>query len=223
MIERQPVSELHPSELARARYRQIEADLRQFAIQELEFDFDLSGSHLFSLMELRQSYARRAVDMVDAVFALLDTDRIVPAATLGRALIETVAMGALFLDDMAACIRSCSKERLEMRLTRFYAGMSGRDPKPVHVMDAIRHLQKIDAEYVAYLDGKFGTFTAVDRLRGALANGAEVRGHAEVLSMMRVYDELSEIAHPNGTGVQYLYPDPSNEGEDVKRARILYK
>lgn len=222
MTERRSVAELHLSELARARYQQIETDLREAASQALEFEFDPSGSHLFSLMELRQSYARRAVDLVDAIFELLECDRIVPAATLGRALIETVAMGALFLDDMLACIRARNRERLELRLTRFYAGTSGHAVKPIHVMDAIRHLEKLDAEYVAYLDGKYGMFTAADALRAALAEGAAVKSHAELLSMVKVYDELSEIAHPNGTGVQYLYPDPRNENDDVKRVLALY-
>lgn len=221
MRNRKAVSDVHPSEAARERFRQIEAALREFADGRLQFDFDPSGSHLFSLMELRQSYARRAVDLVDAIFALLDLDKIVPAATLGRSLIETIGMGTLFLHDMSANIAARNKERLDLRLTRFFAGVNGRDPKPIHVMDAMRHLERLDADYVAHLDARFGLFSAVDKLMAE--KGIPARKHSELLSMMGVYDQLSEIAHPNGTGVQYLYPDPSNENEEVQRVRSLYK
>src|SRR3954453_6150627 len=44
---------------------------------------------------------------------------------------------------------------LEARFSRFFAGIKGKAIEPVHVMDAMRHLEKIDGEYVAYLDQKY--------------------------------------------------------------------
>lgn len=41
--------------------------------------------------------------------------------------------------------------------------------------------------------------------------------------MMKTYDTLSEVAHPNGTGVQYLYPDPRNDDDKVDRMRTYFK
>src|SRR5690606_31717580 len=127
---------------------------------------------------------------------------IVPAAIAGRALLETIAMGSLFLHEMRCYVDEANQVRLELRLVRFFAGFSNRDPKPIHVMDAIRHLAKIDADYVAHLDKQYGVFTAMDKMTRKSDGGTEAKGFADALSMMRVYDELSEIVHPNGTGVQ---------------------
>lgn len=223
MTRQAVIEQIYGNPLAEARYNQIETDLRSFASEDMKFDFDAQGTQLFSLMELRQSYARRSVDLMEAIYLLLEGDKIIPSAIIGRSLIETIAMGSLFLSEMKECVRTANKERLELRLTRFFAGMSGRDPKPIHVMDAIRHLQKTDADYVAYLDRKHAIFSAVDKARQALAKDEPIEGHANLLSMMRVYDQLSEIAHPNGTGVQYVYPDPRNENDKVKGVRQFYK
>jgi len=217
------VEQIYGNPLAEARYNQIETDLRSFASEDLKFDFDPKGTQLFSLMELRQSYARRSVDFVEAIYLLLEKDRIIPSAIIGRSLIETIAMGTLFLSEMKDCVQKANKERLELRLTRFFAGVAGRDPKPIHVMDAIRHLQKADADYVAYLDRRHGIFSAFDKVRQTLAQDKPIESHADLLSMMRVYDMLSEITHPNGTGVQYVYPDPRNEDDKVKGTRQYYK
>lgn len=217
------LEQIYGNTLAEARYSQIEDDLRRFASEEMGFEFDPSGTHLFSLMELRQSYARRSVDLLESIYLLLDADKIVSAAIVGRSLIETVAMGSLFLSEMNECVQSANRERLELRLSRFFGGMTGRDPKPIHVMDAIRYLQKADADYVAYLDRRHGIFSAIDQVRRTLAKGEPIETYADLLSMMGVYDKLSEIVHPNGTGVQYLFPDPRNEDAQVNNLRQYYK
>lgn len=223
MTRRDVVEQIYGNPLAEARYNQIEEDLRKFAAEDMEFNFNPNGTQLFSLMELRQSYARRSVDLLEAIYLLLEADKIVPAAIAGRALLETIAMGSLFLHEMRRYVDEANQARLELRLLRFFAGASNRDPKPIHVMDAIRHLAKIDAEYVAHLDKRYGVFTAMEKMRRRSDEGIEAKGFADALSMMRVYDELSEIAHPNGTGVQYLYPDPRNEDQKVERVRTHFK
>jgi hypothetical protein len=223
MTRRDVVEQIYGNPLAEARYNQIEEDLRKFASEDMEFSFNPSGTQLFSLMELRQSYARRSVDLLETIYLLLEADKIVPAAIAGRALLETIAMGALFLHEMRLYVDEENQARLELRLLRFFAGFSNRDPKPIHVMDAIRHLAKIDAEYVTHLDKQYGAFTAMEKMMRKRDPRAEAKGFADALSMIRVYDELSEIAHPNGTGVQYLYPDPRNEDQKVERVRSHYK
>jgi hypothetical protein len=219
MTRRAVIEQIYGNALAEARYRQIEDDLRKFASEEMRFEFDPTGTSLFSLMELRQSYARRSVDLLESIYLLLEADKIIPAAIIGRSLIETIAMGSLFLSEMNECVRAANRERSELRLTRFFAGIAGRDPKPIHVMDAMRHLQKVDADYVVYLDRKHGFFSAIDEIRRTLAKAQPIESYADLLSMMEVYDKLSEIAHANGTGVQYLYPDPRNEDDRVKDVR----
>ena len=105
----------------------------------------------------------------------------------------------------------------------FYAGRKDHSIKPVHVMDAIRHLTKIDGEYVKYLDDKYGAFTS--HFKSAVEEG-DVNGAQdwkELMSIMKNYDCLSEVAHPNGTGTQFLYPDPSNENALVTQLRRRYR
>ena len=79
-----------------------------------------------------------------------------------RLYFETVAMGCLYLHDMERLIAAKDHDRLESRLGRFYAGVKGEKIEPVHVMDAMRHLEEADAAYIEYLDRKYGVFTTYD-------------------------------------------------------------
>ena len=83
-----------------ARIEQIERDLHMWAAKPVQLTFDARGTHTVSMMELAYSYAKRCADFADAIRSLLAKDMIVPAVVVGRALIETVAMGCLFLHDM---------------------------------------------------------------------------------------------------------------------------
>ena len=131
-------------------------------------------------------------------------------------------MGCLYLHDMEKMIAAKDHDRLESRLRRFYAGVKGQKIEPVHVMDAMRHLNEVDAAYVQYLDHKYGMFTRfVEILR---VHGEDVDGSfVEMLSVMRTYDQLSEVSHPNGTGTQFLFPDESNEIKTVAAARARFR
>lgn len=192
--------------LMRARVEQIERDLRGWAEKPIEFAFDPSGTLLPSLIELRQSYAKRSVDLADSIRFLVEQNRIAPATVIARALIETIAMGCLYLHDMSRLVESGDHQRLEERLVRYYAGMKGKEVEPIHVMDAMRHFEKIDGEYTEYLDQKHGAFTKFfDGLRKA---GVSVAADSprELISALDNYAELSEVSHPNGVGTQLLYP-----------------
>lgn len=217
-------SEMSPSavesnSLAIGRIAQIEADLKAWAGKRVEFSFDPSGTDLFSIVELSHSYARRSVDLADSIRLLLGEGRVIPATILGRALIETVGMGCLFLHDMNRLIAAGDRPRIDVRVKRFYTGVKGGTVEPVHVMDAMRHLEKVDGEYVEYLDSKYGLFAlAVEASkRQGAKNSKDPR---EVWSALKNYDFLSEVSHPNGAGTQLLYPDsgePSPQADELRQ------
>lgn len=209
------------NEMALSRLDQIEHDLRGWADKSITFDFDPAGTDLFSMVELARAYAKRCVDLADSINLLLDANKIVPATVAARALIETIAMGCLYLHDMRRLIAEGDRDRLETRFVRFYAGTKGQTIGPVHVMDAMRHLEKIDGEYVAYLEQKYGLFA---RFLKAIDTSKDTTKDArEVLSAMKNYDLLSEVVHPNGLGTQFLYPHESNDNEKVARARERFR
>ena len=216
MPDKNPIEQLP---LTAARIEHVEHELRSWADKPIDILFDPRGTPLFSMMELAYSYARRCVDLADAIRLLLARNQVVPAAILGRALIETVAMGCLYLHNMSELIAAKDHDRLESKLAQFYAGIKGQNIKPVHVLDAMRHLNRIDAAYVEYLDRKYGVFTRfMEMLR---ASGEDVdESFGEAASVIRTYDRLSEVSHPNGTGTQFLFPDESNETKTVTAARI---
>lgn len=210
-------------ELAAARIEQIEHELKRWAAQPVEFDFDPTGSHLFSMMELLHSFAKRYTELAVGIRAELEQDRIVAATILGRALIETIAMGCLFADDMNRFIEAKDVENLDKRFLRYYTGVKGKDVQPVHVMDAIRHLEVIDGQYAAYLDQKYGVLSKFLETQKKLHPGKEDLTVKEVLSAKKNYDDLSEVSHPNGLGTQFLFPDDSNENAMSENVRLRFR
>jgi len=111
------------------------------------------------MIELTRSYTKRCVDLAVSIRLLLAEDRIVPATVVARALIETIGIACLFLNDMGRLIAAGDRTRVMLALSAFYAGFKGRSVQPVNVMDGIRYLGQIDKEYVEYLDKKYGVFT----------------------------------------------------------------
>jgi hypothetical protein len=205
------------------RVEGIEKDLREWASKPITFNFDPSGTHLFSMMELTRSYTKRCVDLAASIRLLLAEDRIVPATVMARALIETIGIASLFLHDMGRLIAAGDQTRVDARLERFYAGFKGGSVQPVNVMDGIRYLGQIDKEYVEYLDKKYGVFTRFVELLRQSDEKYEELDFQEALSIVKNYDDLSEVSHPNGAGTQLLYPGPSNENETVERVRVRFR
>lgn len=216
-------SALETDPIMTQRVEQIERDLQAWAAKPIEFSFNPQGTDLFSMVELARAYAKRCANFAESIRVLLAESRIVPATIIARALIETLAMGCLYLHDMERLVAEGDLKRLETRLKRFYAGRKGGSVEPIHVMDALRYLEKIDSAYVAYLDNKYGVFTQIMKVLGAVKPDLEGKSFGEMISAMKNYDELSEITHPNGTGTQYLYPHEVNETEDVERARQRFR
>jgi hypothetical protein len=116
-------------------------------------------------LQADQSYARRAVDLAASIRLLLRDQRIIPATILGRALIETVATGRFFIHEINRLVATGDRQRVKERVMRFYAGVKGGKVEPIRVLDAMRHFEKIDADYVTYLDQKYGLLTIAAKLR----------------------------------------------------------
>lgn len=208
---------LETNPLASDRINQIEQDIKAWADKPIAFSFNPINTHLFSMEELSRSYAKRFVDLAECIRSLVGTDRIVPATVLARVLIETIAVACLYHHDLARLLKAGDRAKLEDRFHRFYSGIKDHDVKPVHVMDALRHLEQIDGEYVEYLDKKYGLLTR-------FAETLQVRERPrELLSAMKNYDLLSEVSHPNGLGTQFLYPDPSNFSDEVMHVRQRFR
>lgn len=202
--------------LAMERFSGIKSELSGWATAEISFEFNPKGTHLFSILELAYGYAKRCGDLTRSIESLIASGHIVPATIVGRALIETIAMGSFFISEMDRLIAHGKLENLEKRFTSFWGGSKEAAIKPVHVNDALRHFEEVDAKYVRYLDAKYGLFTA---LFGALRNpGAEPRLREQTLSAMKNHDFLSEISHPNGLGVQFIYPYIDGMDEKIKAA-----
>jgi hypothetical protein len=203
------------------RIEGIERDLVSWATKPIDFEFDPSGTDLFSIMELSRSYATRCADFASSIRLLLRDDHVVPATVIARALIETIGIGCLFLSDMGRLITAGNRDRLDNRVKRFYTGIKGRGVEPVHVLDGIRHLEQLDKTYVKYLDDKYGLFTKfIETIK-------KIKPHIpdlyDVLSVRKNYDDLSEVAHPNGIGTQFMYPDATNENTAVEMARSRFR
>jgi hypothetical protein len=210
---------LEANPLAKDRVEQIEKDIETWARKPIEFSFDPSGTNLFSIEELVRAFAKRAADFSKSIRALLANDQVIPATVVGRALIETVGMACLFMHDMNRLVAAGDRRRLDARFEKYYVGIKGRGVEPVHVMDAIRHLTKIDAEYVEYLDSKHGMFAVAKKIAKAPGYDLTKEEFSEALSVMKNYDLLSEVSHPNGIGTQFMYGQPGNIDDKVLAAR----
>ena len=199
-------------QLLMARVERVKGDLDAWASKVPEFDFNPAGTPLFSMIELAYSFARRASDFGRAILSLQKRNQLIPAAVVARALIETAAMGCLFVHDMHRLIASGDRERLDARLTKFYAGVRDTDFTPVHVLDAIRHLDKIDKSYFRELFARHAEL--VDKLRKRLPESPSELLEPDVESN---YAFLSEVTHPNGTGTQLIYGE---DGAEDARAMV---
>ena len=211
------------SELAAKRREQVDRDLKALVAEPIRFSFDPSGTHLFSMIELARSYCRRSIELADVIEDLLTKNYIVSAAISARALVETTAMGCLYIHDMRRLVAAGDRELLEARFNKFYLGSKGRSIEAIHVLDAIRHLEKINRKYVDYLDKKYGALTNTLETLKKQSDKEDSRTLRDLLSVEKNYDMLSEIAHPNGTGTHYLFPESMCDDEGVVKAKRFFR
>lgn len=219
-------SEISILELRENRIQRIEKQILDIAKSDIEFNFNPQGTNLYSIEETKRSYAKRIISLKDASISLLNDKKYVAASIIGRAIIETVAMGALFMDEIERLIRAGNAENFENKILRFIVGGSGSDQKPVHVNDALRHLEKLDQEYFDYLWKRHPLLKSIyqkimDRTDGDL----DASDAYSVISAIKNYDFLSEFAHPNGLGTQFIFPSDDNETDTVKllRQKLAYQ
>lgn len=211
--------ELEPGALAdvlwQERLTQVKTDIDTWAAKNYGAS-DCDNSVIYSILELGLSFAKRADDIIKSIDSLLAADRIVPGVILARALVETTAIGCLYLEEINRQIRLKNFPKLEKEFLRFYAGSTRADAtyKAVHVNDGLRFLEKADVAYVEYLVGKYPD------LWGHLPFDP-VAAFSGPVSVRRTYDDLSEVSHPNGVGTQYLYPSP--DAPDASAVRERYR
>jgi hypothetical protein len=128
------------------RATQVKSDVADWTKRSPEFAFDPSGSHLFSIMELAYSYAKRAHELIAVIERLLESGDLVASVVLARWLTETVGAGHLYVSDMRRLITAGDLDRLEARFMEFHAGQRDAQVGPVRVMDALRGHFGINAE-----------------------------------------------------------------------------
>lgn len=197
------------------RLKVIIAEIARWSAQRWTYE-DAPNLVVYSIVELAYSYPKRAHDLIESMRSLMQTDRVVPAVILARALVETIAMGRFFTERMDKCLQEADYPKLEANFLRFYAGskLGEATIKPVHVHDALRELEKIDLGYLVYLIGKHPHLWT-------MAGPDPKQAFKDSASLLKIYDKLSEISHPNGLGTQYLYP--AADAPDNKKIKAHYR
>lgn len=194
------------STIRKTRLIQIEEQIQNLAEQKVRFA-NCTSADSYSVMEMAFSIPKRAHDIIIAMKSGILSDQVVPVVILARALTETTATGCLFYDLMEKHLSKTDHERLARDFVKFYAG--GRldgSAKGFHTNDGLRHLEEIDLAYFKKIS------QASSEAVGLLKDKAGV---------IQLYDELSEIAHPNGLGLQYLYP--AEDAKEPQRVKERYR
>lgn len=194
----------------RARSNQVIEHVKTWSEKEPDFEFNVSQSHLFSMVELAYSFPKRSRALISSIKIMLASDNLVSSVILSRALTETIAMGVFYLSEMKRLAEKGDLERLEEKFIKFYAGVRDEKIQPIHTQDGIRFLEKIDIAYFTQLSKKY----------------PNLKEAADLPSVSRTYGLLSEIAHPNGTGTQLLFPASDilgtpHEGKEIK-SKLLF-
>ncbi|MEW2914945.1 hypothetical protein [Leisingera sp. JC11] len=225
------VSDIHKAlegteELRSWRLNNVYSEIKEWGQRPIKFTSDPRGSQLFSIEEMKRSFCRRFIDLADSASRLLEEDRVVSAAILARAQIETVGMAAFFVHEVSRMTRKGNLERFEKRVDQFLGGRTedGEIAKRVHVMDALRHLDKLDHKYMEYLWEKYPAIRAfISALEEVQSTGLEIQDLVSRISAMRNYDTLSEFVHPNALGTFFIFGQPEDSGPAEEGAKELLR
>lgn len=213
-------------ELRSWRLNNVYSEVKEWGQRPIEFNSDPRGTQLFSIEEMKRSFCRRFIDLADSASALLKEDRVVSAAILARSQIETVGMAAFFVHEVSRMTRKADIEAFEKRVAQFLGGQTdeGEIAKRIHVMDAMRHLDKLDHEYVEYLWKKYpATKTFFNALEEVQSTGLEIQDLVSRISAMKNYDTLSDFVHPNTLGTFFIYGQPEDSGPPEQGIKELLK
>ncbi len=213
-------------ELRSWRLNSVYSEVKEWGQRPIEFNSDPRGTQLFSIEEIKRSFCRRFIDLADSASELLKEDRVVSAAVLARSQIETVGMAAFFVHEVSRMTRKADLEAFEKRIAQFLGGSTGDGEiaKRVHVMDAIRHLDKLDHQYAEYLWTKYPAakafFNALEEVPSA---ELEIQDLVSRISAIKNYDTLSEFVHPNALGTFFIYGQPEDAGPPEQSIKELLK
>jgi len=183
-------------------WKRVEGELREWASKSVTSRRNSSPFKYFL------SYPRRCFELAAGIHKLLGS-HVVPAIVVARALLETNAMGCLFIHE--ACRLDLDGSRWQAKLDRFLIGSTNSDVKPIHVMDAIRHLQGLDLEYFKDLVGEADP-RKVSALLPKIAETSLELAY-ENISVAKTYGYLSEFAHPNMLGTHGPFREHAEHAE----------
>jgi hypothetical protein len=131
-------------------------------------------------------------------------ERLTPAAILGRALIETTAVGCLYVKEIRRLVEGGEIAPLMARF-RLYRDAAGAAP----VDDALRYLAALDS----------AQFTAT-RSAEAQARGGLDLGDPKFVAVS--YQLLGEVAHPGSAGDDLLHGAAGEPEADEPRLRLEF-
>ena len=190
----------------------------------IKFSRDPAGTNLYSIEETKRAYCRRFANFASVAGNLVHDRQELAACVIARAQIETVAMASFFVSELSRLIRAGNKEHFNAKVERFIIGsaLKGAHQQPIHVNDALRHLKKLDEAYVKDLWIRYPALT--QSLSQILLPEKPPVGAEDVVSTVSAiknYDILSEVAHPNGMGVFFMFGQPEDEGVEQIQVRSL--
>lgn len=198
-----------------ARLAHIEEQIAEWDGRKLLLK-DCSSMDSYSVLEFAYSIPKRLNDILRAMRPAVQASQIVPVTILGRSLLETTAIGCLFLNRMETSLATKNYAKLASDFIKFYAGgrVDGNPVKGFHTNDGLRFLGRVDVAYFEKIIIKPTKATP----QIAKKMNDEYR---ETAGVIKLYDDLSEIAHPNGLGLQYLYP--ADDAPSQEKVRSHYK
>lgn len=189
------------------RLDEIKLNFQELSQVSIPFVPNGKEDQLFKIFELSKGYVFRICDFIEAIELLLDKNILIPTISVSRHLIETTAIACLYFNKLKIAYESDDFQAFDKQFMRFYAGMRNQDVKPIHVLDGIRYLEKIDNKYIKYLQKKHQGFDeAIDNIAKIHNRKATIDDVTSNLSVMKHYDFLSEFAHPNAAGTHMVYP-----------------
>ena len=212
-------------QLRERRLAGIFQEIQEWSHKAIEFSRDPKGTSLYSIEETKRAYCRRFIALAVAARTLLQDDQIIAASIVARAQIETVAMAAFFVHEVSRLIGAGVVESFNAKVERFIVGMSSEETgrKPIHVADALRHLQERDEAYINYLWSRHPTMTAtVSAILASKEKSVKAEDVIATVSVTKAYDFLCDFSHPNGLGTFFMFGQPENEdvGQDSVRSRL---
>ena len=211
-------------ELREDRIAGIFREIQEWGNRPIEFSQDPRGTNLYSIEETKRAYCRRFIQLAITSDGLLEDGQTIVASIVARAQIETVAMAAYFVHEVSRLIRAGSLKHFNDKIERFIIGSSleGSKQRPIHVNDALKHLQKLDNEYIRYLWTKHPIMKKLSsEIFSNQDQPVEVEDVMATVSVIKNYDILCEVTHPNGLGTFFLLGQPENDSVAQRQVHSL--